>query len=262
MADTITCPYCAEPVNEGAAVCKTCRRDIALVASLTAAKHALEEKVHELEAELEAFREGAAAEVAAPLDETPPPRPRILDILAIYLLLPTVALIGVHYLLVIKLDTSLVWLRATSIVLPVVVGLVLDRKILPRWLLTLALGISVGFLSVLGMSTMVHLTDGDPILPHTAHAWRETLEYVTSIALSYMLGALLGRVLRPRKSKGVRADGKIAALAAFVARHISGNKKKPKTLEEQVKQLVKLVNLGISIATALGAVYTGFKGIL
>ena len=260
----MNCPYCAEPVNEGAAVCKTCRRDIALVASLTAAKHALEEKVNVLEAELEILRERTSVEAAvpaSPVEQTPPPRLHILELLAIYIALPTMLLISVHYLLIIKFDVRLEWLRAASILLPALFGWMLARKAHPRWFVALTLGFAVGFPAVFGMSTMVHFTDGDPILPHNARVWRETLEYIASIALSYLLGALIAGTLRRRTPKNVRADSKLAKLAAFAAKHATGGNKKL-TLEEQVQRIIKLGNMGVSAATGLAAVYAGFKELL
>jgi len=190
-----------------------------------------------------------------------PTQPMIIDILAVYIALPTVVLVAVHYLLVIRFDTSLVWLRTASIVLPAIFGLVLDRRAQPRWYLTLALGIVVALVSVLGMSTMVHFTDGDPILPKGGVAWRETLEYVTSISLAYLLGSMIARALRPLGAKGAKATGRIAELATFFARHMSGGRK-ARTLEERVQRMIKLIRLVISISTALGAIYTGFKSIL
>jgi len=260
----VNCPYCGEQINAGVTVCKTCHRDIALVVSLKETNHTLEQRVTELETELEELRKSAPAESQSTTATEPPPSRRmsVVDVLAVYLALPTVVLVGIHYLLVIKFDTSLIWLRAASIVLPVVFGLVLERKARPRWFATLALGIVVAFASVFGMSTMVYFTDGDSILPNSAITWRETLEYVASISLAYLLGALIVHaLLRPIGSKSARDSGKVRKLATFVAQHLSG-KTKGKSLEEQVQRVIKFINLAISAATAIGAVYAGFKGIL
>ena len=158
----MNCPYCEEPVNHGATVCKTCRRDISLVLSLRDAKLVLEERVKELETELDELRERGPA---VPAVEEAPARPGMIDLAVVYLVVPTVLLVGAHYLLVIKFDTNLVWLRTASIALPAVFGLMLERKLHPRWFVTLAYGVAVAFVSVFGMSTMVHFTDGDAILP-------------------------------------------------------------------------------------------------
>ncbi len=253
----MNCPYCEEPVNHGATVCKTCRRDISLVLSLRDAKLVLEERVKELETELDELRERGPA---VPAVEEAPARPGMIDLAVVYLVVPTVLLVGAHYLLVIKFDTNLVWLRTASIALPAVFGLMLERKLHPRWFVTLAYGVAVAFVSVFGMSTMVHFTDGDAILPDSRVAWRETLEYVASIALSYLLGASLARVAQPMKLAGGRSSGRTAKLATLLATHVAGRKGEP--LPQRIQRMVKLIQLGVSAATAIGAVYTGFKNIL
>lgn len=258
----MTCPYCLEPVNHGATVCKSCQRDIALVLTLTEAKHALEDRVQELEDELERLRPAEPETVVeSPAVEEPSRKLGIVDLVVVYMLLPTLLLVGVHYLLVIRFDTNLIYLRAASIVLPAIFGWVLERKAQPRWLMALGIGVVVAFASVFGMSTMVHVTDGDPILPKGVVAWRETLEYITSIALAYMLGGVLSQGLRRMPARGTRRRGGLAdKLGALMARHVTGRKGEP--IEQRIQRMVKLVRLGISIATAVGAVYTGFKGIL
>ena len=253
----MNCPYCEEPINHGASVCKTCRRDIALALSLKDANLALEERVHELEAELTKLRE---ADSPVPVVEEPPASPRIVDLTVVYLVVPIILLVAAHYLLVIKFDTSLIWLRAASIAMPAVFGLMLDRKLHPRWFMTLACGAAVAVASVLGMSTMVHFTDGDAILPDSRVAWREMLEYVTSIALSYLLGASLASVAQPMKIGGGRRNARTAKLATLIATHVAGRKGEP--LPQRIQRVVKLIQLGVSAATAIGAVYTGFKSIL
>lgn len=256
----MNCPYCGEQVNHGATVCKTCQRDIALVTSLTEAKHALEQRVEELEAELAELREQGPAP-AMPVVEEPEAPPGLIDRVAIYLILPTVALVGAHYLLVIKFDAHLIWLRAASIALPAVFGFLLERKLSPRWFVTLGLGVVVGLVAVFGMSTMIHFTDGDPIMPDSAVSWRETLEYAASIALGYLLGALLAFTVEPLAATRRSRRGPIAKFANFMAVHVTG-KNGALPLEVRVQRTVKLLQIAASASTAAGAIYTGFKGIL
>lgn len=258
----MTCPYCMETLISGATVCKTCQRDVALVLKLRQENHDLEDRVHELEAELEKYRPSVPDDADEPTVEAAPPRPLgVVDIVVVYFVLPTLLLIGAHYLLVVKFDTSLIWLRTASIVLPAIFGLMLERQGSPQWYATLGLGIVVAAISVLGMSTVVHYTDGDAILPDSKVAWRETLEYVTSISLSYLLGALMLRAMRPLGAHGARAGGRITGLATFLVRRLSRSSR-GLPLEVRVQKMVGLIRLGVSVATALGAVYTGFKNIL
>lgn len=258
------CPYCMEQMTAGATVCKTCQRDVALVLSLKKANHDLEDRVLELEAELRKWRPDAEDEVPEVAAEPPPPRPlRPIDVLAVYFALPTVLLVAVHYLLIVKLDAaiSLVLLRASSIVVPALFGLILDRRSSPPWFVSLAIGTAVAAVSVLGMSTVIHYTDGVPILPASKIDWLETMEYVVSISLSYLLGMFVARALRPLGSRGARAGGRITELATFLARRMSrGSRGLP--LEVRVQKMIKIMRIVASAATAAGAVYTGFNKIL
>ena len=258
----MTCPYCMETLIKGATVCKTCQRDVALVLKLRQENHDLEDRVHELEVELAKWRPATPDEPVEPVVEAPPRRPLgFFDILVVYFALPTVLLLGAHYLLVVRFDTSLVWLRTASIVLPALFGLMLERRGSPQWYATLGIGIVVAAVAVLGMSTVVHFTDGDAILPDSKVAWRETLEYVTSISLSYLLGAVMLRAVRSLGAHGARAGSRITGLATFMVRRLSRSSR-GLPLEVRVQKMVGLIRLGVSVATALGAVYTGFKSIL
>jgi hypothetical protein len=262
----MNCPYCEEPVNHGATVCKTCHRDFSLVMALKTANIALEEKVEELEAELEELRSALPEEPAAGEDAeaAPPPPPKKaggIELFVLFLLVPILVLVGTHYLLVIRFDTNLAWLRAASIVIPAVFGVVLERTQHPRLFVTFAVALVVAFAAVFGMSTTVHFTDGDAILPDSRVAWRETLEYVASIALSYVLGTTLARLAQPLKFSGGKSRSKTQQkLATLLAKHVTGKKGEP--LEQRIQRMVKLIQMGVSAATAIGAIYTGFKNLI
>ena len=62
-------------------------------------------------------------------------------------------------------------------------------------------GICVGLFSVVGMLAAVSLVDNVPLLPQDFRDWRETLEYVTSIALATVTGSSIAifvrRMFRP-----------------------------------------------------------------
>lgn len=258
-----TCPYCVEPIAHGATVCKSCQRDVALVTSLKEANQALEDKIRDLEAELAELRERQGpAELAAPVVVEPPKRPPIVDMVAVYVILPILLLVLAHYLLIIRLDTKLIYLRIASIALPALFGVVLELKLEPRWLTTLGMGIVVGFVSVFGMATLVHFTDGDSIMPDSAIAWRETLEYITSISLSYLLGGLIVSTVKSLRPPATgRRTGQTSGLAAFIASRMPAGRRR-RSLEEHILLVVRVTKLAVSVSTAAGAVYTGLKSVL
>ena len=239
-----TCPYCAESISASALVCKTCRRDIALPMSLRSANKALEQRVQELEEEVARLQ--ATAPVAPPAtveaQERTEPRPRvsIIDIVGIYVLLPILVLLAAHYLLIVRFDAKLIWLRIASIALPALCGWALARKASPRWYFVFALGVVVAFASVFGMSTVVHYVDGDPIMPASAVAWRETVEYSASIALSYLLGSVLVHAAQPFKLADRTRHKRKLDLAVKVARTIWGSAE-GKTLGAKVESIEKLL---------------------
>lgn len=259
----MNCPFCCEPVADAATVCKTCRRDISVPRPLMEANRKLDERVRALEAELAELRTAAAA--AAPVERAPVERPPLGPAGAVlrFLVLPILLILLAHYLLVIKFDARLVWLRAASIVLPALFGYWLEVSRGPRWYVVVAAGVATALASVFGMSAVVSLVDGDPLLPGSAVVWRETLEYAASIALAYMLGTLIANTFHPALAVRLRARNPLVQLAALLAvPDKDGKAKAGGTLEQRIERLVKLMNLGISAATAAGAIYAGFKGIL
>lgn len=259
----MNCPFCCEPVAEAATVCKTCRRDITVPRPLMEAHQKLEERVQALEAELAELR--VAAPQPGPFEPTPERSPLgWSDFVLRFICLPVLSILLAHYLLVIKIDARLVWLRAASIVLPALFGYWLEVSRGPRWYVVVGGGMASALVSVFGMSAVVSAVDGAPLLPTSAVVWRETMEYAASIALAYMLGGLIANGLHPALSKQLRVRNPLVRLAELLAvpDKAAGKGKARVTLEHRVERLVKLMNLCISAATAAGAIYTGFKGIL
>ncbi len=253
----MNCPFCLEDVKRGALVCRTCARDISIPKPLMEANERLTARVAELEDEL-ATAKAAVPAPAAPaiVEETgpAPPPSSVVQALFIYVVLPVLLLVAIHYVLVIRLDAKLIWLRTASIVLPALFGFRFELAWRPRRSVLFAVALSVAVAAVLGMSWVVHLVDGDAILPAGAVVWRETLEYVASIALAYVMGSLLCAALRPLHRHRNSLVDRLATMIALGEGGAGG-----KALEARIERLVKLMKLGMSAATAGAAIYSGLK---
>jgi len=252
----VNCPFCLEDVKRGALVCRTCSRDIAVPKPLMEANERLTARVAELEAELAAAKAAVPVPAATVLEEpvAAPPPSSVVQALFFYVVLPVLLLVAIHYVLVIRLDAKLIWLRTASIVLPALFGFRFELAWRPRRSVLFAVALSVAVAAVLGMSWVVHLVDGDAILPASAVVWRETLEYVASIALAYVMGSLLCAALRPLHRHRNSLVDRLATMIALGEGGAGG-----KALEARIERLVKLMKLGMSAATAGAAIYSGLK---
>ena len=224
------------------------------------ANERLTARVAELEAELATAK---AALPPAPITVEAPPAPpqsSFVHAFVFYVVLPVLLLVAIHYVLVIRLDAKLIWLRVASIVLPALFGFRFELAWRPRRAMLFAIAFVVGVAAVLGMSWVVHLVDGDAILPASAVVWRETLEYVASITLAYVLGPMLCAALRPLHRHRHSLIDRLATVIAL-SRGGTGAGAGPgaKSVEARIERLVKLMKLGMSAATAGAAIYSGLK---
>jgi hypothetical protein len=253
----VKCPFCAESVDDEATVCKTCRRDISIPKPLIEANRLLEQKVAALEAE--------NAELTTLLQRRPsaPAESPANASLAPYVLLPIALIIAVHFLLVIMLDTKLIYLRVATALLPAVFGYALQVRHHPRQIVMYSFAIVVAVTTVLAMSTMVHIVGGDPILPQGRFDWIETAEYTASIALAFVLGSLIALTKRPLSTpRAQRADAapRTGKLAAFLAHRLPAEE--ATLMEKQIERWEKVIRFSATTVTAAGVIYTGFKNFL
>jgi class 3 adenylate cyclase len=118
-----------------------------------------------------------------------------LRFLATYIVTPVVLLLLAHYLLVMKLDVDTGFLRAFSLVLPMLVGFALFRRTGFGLGAAFLLGATTAVVSVLGMLAIVRFVDSSSLLPSTPFEWQEALEYLVGITLATMFGSLLARTV-------------------------------------------------------------------
>jgi len=242
------CPFCAEAVADEAIVCRTCRRDISIPRPLMEQNRTLQAKVEALEAEIAALR-AETARPGRPSGAIPAVDPR--QLLVPYVLIPTALLVAVHFVLVVVLDENLLYLRIATAVLPMIFGYALQTAGPPRWRITIGLACLVAVASALGMSLVMYAAYRMPVWPRQPIEQRELLEYAVSMALAYILGALLAAKVLPGKEAGL--------LAAFMA----ANMRRPgKPLEQHMEQWEKIARFAVSLITAAGMIYTGFRRFL
>ena len=132
---------------------------------------------------------------AAPASPLMPAKASWPGDLARYLLVPIVILLVAHHIIVNALDLNDAYLRIVTIAVPLAFGLLLawlaGRGTLPA----VAVAIALGLIAVSGMTVSEGLNSGDPILPQNRVEWRDNIEYAASIALSFIVGHALGRML-------------------------------------------------------------------
>jgi hypothetical protein len=96
-----------------------------------------------------------------------------------------------HWILLFIYDTNLLVLRVITVVIPMVVGLIVFRKIRIHWLISLMGALFLGVLSVFGMLAITTAIDGVPLLPESIREWREVGEYCFAISCSFITGLLI-----------------------------------------------------------------------
>jgi hypothetical protein len=145
---------------------------------------------------------GGANVVAQESDGRPltPSLARLLRDIAISIFTLTV----LHHVIVNVFDLDTLYLRILSFVAPFLLGVFAFWH--TRWDAFAAFPAagSVGLISVAAMTVSQGVNSGRPIMPATLFEWRESVEYVVSIAVSLFAGYLLARSLAVRawKKKG------------------------------------------------------------
>ncbi len=238
------CPFCAENFNDAALVCKSCGRDLRLVLPIIEENRNLVHQAGQLQLQVNALR---AAE------ERWDSSLQFWAVhLGIYLLVPIMLLLGMHYIITIQFNLLLLYLRLGSIAIPLPFGfaLLMFSHHGLRW--SALYGAVVGAVSVAGMLTVVGYTDKVPILPENALEWREAGEYAASIMLAYVTGNVLAVLVQRMLPRTLDASN-APSPAVMQAVRIIGGPASSQTLRRRAQKVSD--NLG-KIGTALGALGT------
>jgi hypothetical protein len=238
------CPFCAEDFNDTARVCKSCGRDLRLVLPVLEENKALIRQAGELQLQVNRLR-AAQERSAAPL--------RFWATHAgIYLIAPILLLLAVHYLITVRFNVPLMYLRLGTLAVPLPFGVALLWLSHHGFRWSLMYGAVVGVVSVTGMLAIIAFIDHVPILPEDAREWREAAEYAASIMLAYATGNVLGALAQRIVPRTLDASGAPSPAMIKLARMLGG----PAGQQALRRRAQKIAdNLG-TIRTAFGALGT------
>jgi hypothetical protein len=176
-----------------------------------------------------------------------------------------ILLVAAHIIVTIVLNVSPLYLRLASLIIPVPFGFATYpiHKIGFRG--AFLLGVATAALSVTCMLTVTGLNDNVPILPASRGEWREVFEYGASIALALGSGNILGHMIFQVLPRILSQGGKPNAAAFRIARLLGAH-----VGEEQLRRRARLIQdllqtigpLAGVVATAVGSVYAGLKGVI
>lgn len=173
-----------------------------------------------------------------------------------------VLLLIAHFLVVLVFDLPALVLRLVSIAipLPIAVWMTLHRRIRP-WL-EVSMALSVGLIAVGAMSYVVSVHEHTSFLPDTSREWRETIEYVASIAFAYGTGVLISAALQARSGAPNRAGQVTLKLAQAIASVTGKAIDTSPQLKKHVDRIQALVNFLALLASASMAVVTGLRAVI
>ena len=225
-----------------------------------------------LEADVAAIREMLQQAIASPTAATraepepaaepPELRPQTAARAALGVVTAVALLLLAHLLVVFALDLPTLVLRVISIAvpLPIAVWMTLRRRIRPP--LEVVMALAIGILAVGAMSLVVSVHEHDSFLPENSREWRETLEYVASIALAYATGVLISGTVQARSGAPNRAGQVTLKLAQAVASVTGKALKTGPEIKKHIDLIQALINFLALLTTGFMAVVTGLRAVL
>ena len=177
-------------------------------------------------------------------------------------LLTVVLLLVAHYLVVFVYDMRTVVLRLISVAIPLPIALALTLRHRVNPWIQIGVAFAIGLAAVFGMSYVTSAHENTSFLPENFREWRETLEYVASIAFAHHTGVLISCALQARSGARNRAGEATLKLAQTLASATGKAVKTGTELKKHVDSIQGLINNLMPVASAIAAVVAGLKGVV
>jgi hypothetical protein len=251
------CPFCVEEIKDDALVCKHCGRDLKIPKHLIEENQELSQRIDKLQHEVSALRTQLARHLS--------PAQYWITHFGVYVILPILLLLFVHFILVERLDTPPLYIRIASMLIPLPFGFALRWSAKQGVAITAVIGALIGVVSVAGMLTLVANSDQVPIAPTNWREWQETIEYAASIALSLVTANIIGFAIQQLLLHTMTTAVKPSPVALRVAQFLAPSLTK-RAWRQRAEKLDKLFltigTIGAAIGTGAGSIFTGIRTVL